>query len=904
MLLLYRITCQELDELFIPDDTYVSCTSSNNLDSVCTITCPEQMSLKGAPDEVACLDEDGDSIAEWSREFSLCTLIECEPLEQSQFTSETSFSCSNEAVIGSECVFQCQEGTRLPVSSTSFFCKDIDSDRIAAWDPPVESCVYLPIECTSHLSGHSVECINAIWIDGGCNNDGIDAPPKLSASRISELENIPLSDLLQQFEGLKSSAVNGDSISQRKCVGFAYPETCTNLDGPHTDACLISLWLIAGCSQEGTRHPQSLASAQREELNSMSLRNVIDDFNKTYEDAASGIDLKQLQCYGLVFPTHCMNYNGPHSIECLETIWLSAKCLEEGNDSPEKRDEIEFTRLNGLNLRDIINEFNNTFALADGGDEDKQMSCFGMVYPTSCINYYGAHSIDCLKTVWNSATCTPEGSEYPEKLSTPQHENLNNKNLKELATLFNALAQSANDGSEENQLKCFGIVYPENCENYYGSHSVDCLKTMWLSAKCTQQGSKYPEIRDTADLARLNGLNLREVLLEFNETYNAAESGDSANQDFCFGMAYPINCAKYYGSHSLECLETIWLSAKCLEEGSKYPNKLDETELNKLNELNLREVSLEFTNIFDAAESGDVDSQGYCLGISYPESCVNYYGPHALNCLNTMWLTAKCLLEGSKYPEKRDETDLSRLNGLNLREVIIEFNNTFISAENNDPDNQNYCLGLVYPDECTNYYGPHPVDCLKTIWFSVKCLVEGTWFPEKRDASEIARLGDLDIRELILEFNNTFNTAENGDVNSQEHCHGISYPENCQKYFGPHSLECLETMWLSARCLREGSKFPAKRDSNDLSRLDGLNIREVVSEFNYTYLVADNGDSNEQTFCFGILYPSNCEKYYGPHTVECLETIWLSVSCLEEGSKYPSKLDMTELDRLNGLNIR
>lgn len=51
-------------------------------------------------------------------------------------------------------------------------------------------------------------------------------------------------------------------------------------------------------------------------------------------------------------------------------------------------------------------------------------------------------------------------------------------------------------------------------------------------------------------------------------------------------------------------------------------------------------------------------------------------------------------------------------------------------------------------------------------------------------------------------------------------------------------------------------------------------------------------------------YPNNCTYYYGPHPVECLVTIWLSVNCLPDGYKYPLKLNDTELDILDNMNLR
>lgn len=37
-------------------------------------------------------------------------------------------------------------------------------------------------------------------------------------------------------------------------------------------------------------------------------------------------------------------------------------------------------------------------------------------------------------------------------------------------------------------------------------------------------------------------------------------------------------------------------------------------------------------------------------------------------------------------------------------------------------------------------------------------------------------------------------------------------------------------------------------------------------------------------------FPDTCPTFYGPHSVQCLNTVWLSVGCLPEGENYPQKL--------------
>lgn len=54
------------------------------------------------------------------------------------------------------------------------------------------------------------------------------------------------------------------------------------------------------------------------------------------------------------------------------------------------------------------------------------------------------------------------------------------------------------------------------------------------------------------------------------------------------------------------------------------------------------------------------------------------------------------------------------------------------------------------------------------------------------------------------------------------------YPMNCTKYYGPHSLSCLVTMWTAATCLPAGYKFPGKLTTDRLSEFDTWNIRFVL----------------------------------------------------------------------------
>lgn len=47
------------------------------------------------------------------------------------------------------------------------------------------------------------------------------------------------------------------------------------------------------------------------------------------------------------------------------------------------------------------------------------------------------------------------------------------------------------------------------------------------------------------------------------------------------------------------------------------------------------------------------------------------------------------------------------------------------------------------------------------------------------------------------------------------------------------------------------------------------------------------------------MYPTLCEAYYGPHTVECLSEIWHNESCVVESANAPHNLPEEELARIS-----
>ena len=52
---------------------------------------------------------------------------------------------------------------------------------------------------------------------------------------------------------------------------------------------------------------------------------------------------------------------------------------------------------------------------------------------------------------------------------------------------------------------------------------------------------------------------------------------------------------------------------------------------------------------------------------------------------------------------------------------------------------------------------------------------------------------------------------------------------------GPHTVQCLSTIWEEAGCLKEGSGFPSNLPSGDLSLLKSMSLPYVLVliQFNY-----------------------------------------------------------------------
>ncbi|XP_078486407.1 uncharacterized protein LOC144744914 [Ciona intestinalis] len=57
------------------------------------------------------------------------------------------------------------------------------------------------------------------------------------------------------------------------------------------------------------------------------------------------------------------------------------------------------------------------------------------------------------------------------------------------------------------------------------------------------------------------------------------------------------------------------------------------------------------------------------------------------------------------------------------------------------------------------------------------------------------------------------------------------FPDNCDTYYGPHSVQCLTTIWEWKGCLNEGTKAPVKLDHADKEAVDLLTVEQVLDNF-------------------------------------------------------------------------
>jgi len=58
-------------------------------------------------------------------------------------------------------------------------------------------------------------------------------------------------------------------------IFLEFPYGCQHYRGPHSPACVVTIWREVGCVDDGWKHPSNLTTEQWDILNNMDLRLVI-----------------------------------------------------------------------------------------------------------------------------------------------------------------------------------------------------------------------------------------------------------------------------------------------------------------------------------------------------------------------------------------------------------------------------------------------------------------------------------------------------------------------------------------------------------------------------------------------------------------------------------------------------
>lgn len=108
--------------------------------------------------------------------------------------------------------------------------------------------------------------------------------------------------------------------------------------------------------------------------------------------------------------------------------------------------------------------------------------------------------------------------------------------------------------------------------------------------------------------------------------------------------------------------------------------------------------------------------------------------------------------------------------------------------------------------------------------------------------------------------------------------------------------------------------------------IDKDNFRDMRDFFSNFYTQAINRDNTSQLKCFGTgknivilyntenisyilffcllsVYPESCNHYLGPHTVQCLDEIWIQEDCILDSEYSPGNLSSTDFANISALSI-
>nr|XP_026693796.1 uncharacterized protein LOC100179877 isoform X2 [Ciona intestinalis] len=131
-----------------------------------------------------------------------------------------------------------------------------------------------------------------------------------------------------------------------------------------------------------------------------------------------------------------------------------------------------------------------------------------------------------------------------------------------------------------------------------------------------------------------------------------------------------------------------------------------------------------------------------------------------------------------------------------------------------------------------------------------------------------------------------------------------NYPDGCTTLNGRHTVECLNNLWKRVGCVEMGDKYPEKRSTEIIDTMKNTPLTSLETDIKPIKTSADTGSKPEQLDCYGIEFPDNCLSFYGPYSIECLNSIWNIRGCLNKGTKAPSKLNPSERNSLDALNLK
>ncbi|XP_078494483.1 P-selectin-like [Ciona intestinalis] len=146
----------------------VSCSDSNYDSSTCSFICEPAYVLEGSTISVCVDDNDGDDKGDWTHPIPRCKPIRCNPTHVSPMNGAV--ICSNSNMVGSDCVFQCNNGFSLEGSQTSTCQDDGNGDAEGEWSTPAPFCTRITClpQHTNPVNG-VVQCSDSNNVGSMCS---------------------------------------------------------------------------------------------------------------------------------------------------------------------------------------------------------------------------------------------------------------------------------------------------------------------------------------------------------------------------------------------------------------------------------------------------------------------------------------------------------------------------------------------------------------------------------------------------------------------------------------------------------------------------------------------------------------------------------------------------------------